>query len=91
MKRIEQRRLNVKRRTLDVDGTWDDFSGIPLQVTASGVEGDRNSCRMRDLLLRATLGDEITASHGKSITLRAVRKTIAGRGVDTIIIGMVGA
>jgi hypothetical protein len=46
---------------------------------------------MRDLLLRATSGDEITASHGKSITLRAVRKTIAGRGVDTIIIGMVGA
>jgi len=38
--------------------------------------------------LRLTFGDEISASHGKSITLRAVRKTIAGRGVDTILIGL---
>ena len=38
--------------------------------------------------LRATFGDEITASYGKPITLHAVRKTIAGRGVDTIIIGL---
>lgn len=38
--------------------------------------------------LRATFGDEITASYGKPITLRSVRKTIAGRGVDTIIIGL---
>ena len=40
--------------------------------------------------LRATFGDDITASYGKPITLRAVRKTIAGRGVDTIIIGLPG-
>jgi hypothetical protein len=38
--------------------------------------------------LRASFGDEITTSYGKPITLRAVRKTIAGRGVDTIIIGL---
>ena len=38
--------------------------------------------------LRESFGDEITASYGKPITLRAVRKTIAGRGVDTIIIGL---
>ena len=38
--------------------------------------------------LRATFGDEITASYGKPITLKAVRKTIAGKGVDTIIIGL---
>jgi len=38
--------------------------------------------------LRATFGDDITASYGKPITLRAIRKTIAGRGVDTIIIGL---
>jgi hypothetical protein len=37
---------------------------------------------------RATFGDEITASYGKLITLRAVRKTIAGRGIDTVIIGL---
>ena len=40
--------------------------------------------------LRATFGDEITASYGKPITLQPVRKTIAGRGVDTIIIGIPG-
>jgi RNase H-fold protein (predicted Holliday junction resolvase) len=33
-------------------------------------------------------GDAISASYGKQITLRAVRKTVAGRGVDTIIIGL---
>jgi hypothetical protein len=38
--------------------------------------------------LRLTFGDEISASFGKQVTLRAVRKTIAGRGVDTIIIGL---
>jgi len=38
--------------------------------------------------LRATFGDEITASYGKLITLRAVRKTIAGRGIDTVIVGL---
>jgi hypothetical protein len=37
--------------------------------------------------LRLTFGDEITASYGKPITLRAIRKTIAGRGIDTILIG----
>ena len=37
--------------------------------------------------LRATFGDEITASHGKTVTLRAVTKTIAKRQVDTILIG----
>ena len=37
--------------------------------------------------LRATLGDEITASYGKAITLRAVHKIVAGRGCDTVIIG----
>ena len=34
--------------------------------------------------LRATFGDEITASYSKPITLQAVRKTIAGRGVDIV-------
>ncbi len=38
--------------------------------------------------LRATCGDEISASYGKPMTLRTDRKTIAGRGVDTIIIGL---
>ena len=38
--------------------------------------------------LRATFGDEITASYGKAITLRAVHKIVAGRGCDTVIIGM---
>jgi hypothetical protein len=37
--------------------------------------------------IRAHFGDVITACYGKPVTLRAVRKTIAGRGVDTIIIG----
>jgi hypothetical protein len=37
--------------------------------------------------IRATLGDEITACYGKRVTLRPVRKTIAGRGVDTILLG----
>ena len=37
--------------------------------------------------LRATFGDEITASYGKPVTLRAVHKIIAGRGIDTVIIG----
>ena len=36
--------------------------------------------------LRATFGDEITASYGKPVTLRAVHKIIAGRGIDTVII-----
>jgi hypothetical protein len=38
--------------------------------------------------LRATFGDEINASCGKPITLRAVTKHIAGRDVDTVIIGL---
>jgi|GEM_PF-3961260 len=38
--------------------------------------------------LRATFGDEITASYGKSVTLRAVHKIVAGRGLDTIVIGL---
>ena len=38
--------------------------------------------------LRSHFGDEITGSYGKAITLRAMRKTVAGRGVDTIIIGL---
>jgi len=38
--------------------------------------------------LRDHYGDDIAASFGKQITLRAVRKTIAGRGVDIIIIGL---
>jgi len=38
--------------------------------------------------LRSQFGDEITASYGKPITLQAVHKTIAGRGCDTIIIGL---
>jgi hypothetical protein len=37
--------------------------------------------------LRATYGDGISGSYGKPVSLRAVRKTIAGRGVNTIIIG----
>ena len=36
--------------------------------------------------LRSTFGDEITASYGKAVTLRAVTKTIAGRPIETIII-----
>ena len=38
--------------------------------------------------LRKNFGDEIAASYGKRVTLKAVRKTVAGRGVDTIIIGL---
>jgi hypothetical protein len=38
--------------------------------------------------LRAHFGDEITASHGQAITLRAVTKTIAGRQIATILIGI---
>jgi len=38
--------------------------------------------------LRANFGDEIAASYGKSVTLRAVTKRIAGRDVDTILIGL---
>lgn len=38
--------------------------------------------------LRANFGDDIATSYGKRVTLRAVRKTVAGRGVDTIIIGL---
>jgi hypothetical protein len=38
--------------------------------------------------IRSTFGDEITASYGKQITLRAVTKHIAGRDVDTILIGL---
>ena len=38
--------------------------------------------------LRATFGDEINGSYGKQITLRAVHKMIAGRGIDTVIIGL---
>jgi len=38
--------------------------------------------------LRANFGDDIAASYGKRLTLRTVRKTVAGRGVDTIIIGL---
>jgi alkanesulfonate monooxygenase SsuD/methylene tetrahydromethanopterin reductase-like flavin-dependent oxidoreductase (luciferase family) len=36
--------------------------------------------------LRATFGDEITASYGKQITLRAVSKKIAGRMIDTVLV-----
>jgi hypothetical protein len=36
--------------------------------------------------LRATFGAEITASFGKTVTLRAVTKKIAWRDIDTIII-----
>ena len=38
--------------------------------------------------LRSAFGDEIPASYGKKITLKAVHKTVAGRGIDTIIIGL---
>jgi len=38
--------------------------------------------------LRATFGDEITASYGKAITLKAIQKKVAGRMIDTIIIGL---
>ena len=37
--------------------------------------------------LRAAYGDDITASYGKPVTLRAVTKRVAGREVDTILIG----
>jgi len=38
--------------------------------------------------LRSTFGDEITASYGKAITLKAIQKKVAGRMIDTIIIGI---
>lgn len=38
--------------------------------------------------LRATFGDEINASYGKPKPQRLVRKVIAGRGVDIVIIGL---
>jgi hypothetical protein len=38
--------------------------------------------------LRANFGDDITASYGKSITLKRVKKTIAGRPIETIIISL---
>jgi len=38
--------------------------------------------------LCVSFGDEINAAYGKLITLRAVRKTIAGRGSDTILISL---
>jgi len=38
--------------------------------------------------LRASFGDEIPASYGKKITLKPVHKTVAGREIDTIIIGL---
>jgi hypothetical protein len=38
--------------------------------------------------LRDHFGDDIATSYGKAITLHAVRKTVAGRGVDTILIGL---
>jgi hypothetical protein len=37
--------------------------------------------------LRSTFGDEITASRGQRVTLCAVTKRIAGRDVQTIILG----
>ena len=36
--------------------------------------------------LRDHFGDEITASYGKQITLRAIQKKVAGRMIDTILI-----
>jgi hypothetical protein len=38
--------------------------------------------------LRNAFGDEISAARGKQVTLKAVRKVIAGREVNTIIIGL---
>lgn len=37
--------------------------------------------------LRRTYGDEIAASTGQTVTLRAVTKKIAGHDIDTVIIG----
>ena len=37
--------------------------------------------------LRKTYGDEISASAGQTVTLHAVTKKIAGRDIETIIIG----
>lgn len=37
--------------------------------------------------LRTTFGDDITASYGQKVTLRAVTKTIAGRQIQTVILG----
>jgi hypothetical protein len=37
--------------------------------------------------LRATFGDEITASYGKPVTLRAIQKKVAGRMIDTVLLG----
>ena len=36
--------------------------------------------------LRDHFGDDITASYGKPITLRAIQKKVAGRMIDTILI-----
>ena len=38
--------------------------------------------------LRSKFGNDISASRGQRVTLHAVRKTIAGRGIDTIILGL---
>jgi len=38
--------------------------------------------------LRSTFGDEITASYGNAITLKAIQKKVAGRMIDTILIGI---
>jgi hypothetical protein len=37
--------------------------------------------------LRATFGDNITCSYGKAVTLRAVQKLVAGKMIDTILLG----
>lgn len=39
--------------------------------------------------LRATFGDDISASYGKSVTLMPIIKTVAGKEIVTILIGVV--
>ena len=59
--------------------------------TVQRIEGERgHEAAAADYAdrLRATFGDDITASYGKPINLQPVRKTIAGRGIDTVIIGL---
>ena len=57
----------------------------PVMCFAGKVKGLILTSTNQDFL-RCEFGDDIAASFGKSVTLRAVTKTIAGRLIETIII-----
>jgi len=59
----------------------------PVMYFAGKTKGLILTATNQDFL-RATFGDEISGSYGKQITLRAVHKIVAGRGIDTVIIGL---